>query len=88
MGLEFVFSDRAFRDLDRLEKKDARRIVKKVAWFSRQANPLTWGKPLVDFKIGDYRFRIGDYRVLVVWDRKARQLIVISVGHRREIYRR
>jgi mRNA interferase RelE/StbE len=35
--------------------------------------------------LGSYRFRIGDYRV--IFDVEGANLIVLRVGHRREIYR-
>jgi mRNA interferase RelE/StbE len=34
-----------------------------------------------------FRIRIGDYRVLYFADTKTKQIVVGSIGHRREIYR-
>lgn len=36
--------------------------------------------------LGSYRFRIGDYRV--VFDLEGDQIVILRVGHRREIYKR
>lgn len=35
-----------------------------------------------------YRIRVGDYRVIYNFDRSKGILYLLSVGHRREIYRR
>jgi mRNA interferase RelE/StbE len=36
--------------------------------------------------LGAYRFRIGDYRV--VFDLEGDEIVILRVGHRRDIYRR
>lgn len=41
--------------------------------------------PLVGATIGDYRFRVGDYRI--VCDLEDGTLVVLLVGHRKDIYR-
>jgi mRNA interferase RelE/StbE len=34
-----------------------------------------------------YRMRIGDYRVLYTVDDRAKTVVIISVGHRQDVYR-
>lgn len=34
-----------------------------------------------------YRIRIGDYRVIYTLSEKAKEIVIESVGHRRDIYR-
>jgi mRNA interferase RelE/StbE len=41
---------------------------------------------MVDPSLGGYRFRIGDYRV--IFDIEGDEIVVLRVGHRKEIYRR
>ncbi len=36
--------------------------------------------------LGSYRFRIGDFRV--IFDIEKDEIVVLRVGHRREIYRK
>jgi mRNA interferase RelE/StbE len=49
-------------------------------------NPRYIGKQLQDSAF--WRYRLGDYRILcMVGDRKF-VVLVVEVGHRREIYRR
>jgi len=40
---------------------------------------------LVNFEIASYRFCIGDYRV--IFDVVDEKIIIITLGHRREVYR-
>ena len=39
-----------------------------------------------DPKIGTYRFRMGNYRV--IFDIEGKDIVILRVGHRREIYKR
>lgn len=51
-----------------------------------ELNPLKHAESLKQSELGSYRFRIGDYRV--VFDLEGDEIVVLRVGHRREIYRR
>ncbi len=41
---------------------------------------------LTQSDLGSYRFRIGDYRV--VFDLEGEEIVVLRVGHRKDIYKR
>ena len=45
------------------------------------------GKPLTGELKGRYSFRVGSYRILYLIHRHALLVIVIDIGHRRDIYR-
>lgn len=49
-------------------------------------DPLKYAESLKQSELGTYRFRIGDYRV--VFDLEGDEIVVLRIGHRREIYRR
>ena len=36
---------------------------------------------------GSYRIRVGDYRIIYDIDDNSRQITILAIGHRREIYR-
>ena len=44
------------------------------------------GKGLVENKSGLWRYRIGDYRVICEIQDKEVVVLVLEVGHRKEIY--
>lgn len=82
------YTKNAVKDLRRLEKQTAQRILKKMDFFLKKEDPLSFAKRLTDSSLGEYRFRVGDYRVLfdVNQDGSLQILMVLSVKHRREAY--
>ncbi len=84
MKYELVYTRRAEKDILKLDPETKERIGKTLLRFSK--NPLEFAEKLTDSSLGTYRFRIGDYRV--VFDVAGSEIIVLRVGHRREIYKR
>ncbi len=80
---QLVYTRRAERDIDKLEAVTQKRIKKKLEKF--QLDPFQYAERLSSSDLGSYRFRIGDYRV--IFDVDGTALIILRVGHRREIYR-
>lgn len=86
MVYKFIFHKKAIADLDNLDPTDARRIIKKIKWLQSLVNPITRSKQLIDSTIGDIRFRVGDYRIIAVINKQ--EMVIVSIGHRKEIYKR
>ncbi len=84
MKYRLVYTRRAERDILSLDPATRERLGKSLLRYSK--DPLKYGEKLTDSGLGDYRFRIGDYRV--IFDMLGDEIIVLRVGHRREIYRR
>ena len=84
MKYRFVFTQRAERDIKKLDDITKKRIGKTLLRFTD--NPLDYAEPLTDSNLGTYRFRIGDYRV--IFDIEDKDIVVLRVGHRRELYKR
>ncbi len=78
--------DREFRKLDRYTQ----RMVK--AWIDRNIseteNPRQHGKGLSANRRGQWRYRIGDYRLLCEIQDDRLVILALTIGHRREVYRR
>lgn len=83
--MEVIFSARALRDLEDLPTTLQRRIILKLRFFVSTPDPFRFARHLEDPSVGEWRFRIGDYRVICDADRS--RLIVLKIGHRKEIYR-
>jgi mRNA interferase RelE/StbE len=79
-----VYTRRAVRDIARLEAAAKHRIGKKLVTYME--DPMKHAERISDRDLGSFRFRIGDYRV--VFDLEDQKVIVLRVGHRREIYRK
>ena len=84
MTYRLVYTHRAIRDIDALDTSVKRRVGKTLLRYG--PDPLKHAEPLKQSELGSYRFRIGDYRV--VFDLDGDQIVILRVGHRREIYRR
>ena len=84
MKYRLVYTRRAERDIRKLEPNIKDRIGNALLRYSEE--PLRFAEKLSDPILGEYRFRIGDYRV--IFDIEGNEIIVLRVGHRREIYKR
>ena len=84
MKYELVYTRRAERDIEKLEPRVKDRIGKTLLRYTEE--PLRFAEKLSDPILGEYRFRIGDYRV--VFDIEGNEIVVLRVGHRREIYKK
>ncbi|OGP55841.1 MAG: plasmid stabilization protein [Deltaproteobacteria bacterium RBG_13_61_14] len=76
----------ALRALQRLDRPARERILAKIAHLSDNPRPAQ-SKLL---KVGEpyYRLRVGDYRVIYKIDDEFLVVLVVRIGHRKEIYRR
>lgn len=84
MNYKLTYTPRAERDIKKLDPAPKNRIGK--ALLKLQENPLLYADKLSDPSMGTYRFRIGDYRI--IFDIEGNDIVVLRVGHRKEIYRR
>jgi mRNA interferase RelE/StbE len=82
------FSKKADKALDKLALKDAERIVSFLDQrIAHAPNPRDLGKPLAGQWAGHWRYRVGDHRILCKIEDQTIIILVIEIGHRREIYR-
>ncbi len=75
------------KSLKKLDK-GTQRLIKKYIENNIQntSNPKAKGKPL-QYNLGGYwRYRIGDYRLICEIDDNKITIILIDVGHRKNIY--
>jgi len=71
------------KELDRLPDDTANRVLARLA--ALEANPRPPDVKKLKGRNG-WRIRIGDYRVIYEISDSALQVLVITVGHRREVY--
>lgn len=89
MAWTIEFSNTAQRDLRKLDKQVARRIsrflLERVAALD---DPRSVGEALHGSELGEFwKYRIGDYRIIVRIEDAVIRILVLQIGHRREIYR-
>lgn len=82
------YSDTALKKLEKLDRKSARAIADYMdERIAPCDNPRDFGKALAGSLKGRWRFRVGDYRVICSIKDDRLVVLVIDVGHRREVYR-
>jgi mRNA interferase RelE/StbE len=77
------YTPQALKDIQGLDPVVRKRLGKKLLQMAE--DPQRFAGKLTNSTLGAYRFRIGDHRV--IFDLKGKAIIVLHVGHRREIYR-
>lgn len=87
MAWQVEFEEAALKDLAKLDKQVARRIIT----FLRERvsnDPRSVGEALKGSKLGAFwKYRVGDYRIVASIEDGALRVLVVRVGNRREVYR-
>ncbi len=79
--------DAAVRDLARLDKPVARRVIERIGWLASNLDTIR-PESLSGSLAGFYKLRVGDFRVIYEVLDAEQILLVHAVGHRRDIYRK
>ena len=82
-------SDVAERQLRKLDRPVQKRILD---WLDDRIegckNPRHFGEPLKGDRAGFWRYRIGNYRVLCDIQDENVLVLVLTIGHRAQVYKR
>lgn len=89
MAWRIEFEDSALKELAKLDKQVARRILaflrERVAVLD---DPRSVGEALKGSRLGEFwKYRVGDYRVITNIEDGVMRILVLKVGNRREVYR-
>lgn len=85
MAYRILITKTAKKDIDGLEPIVKKRLGKKLLYVTSLTDIASVAKRLEGDMIGEYRIRIGDHRVLFDLDRK--DIIIVRVQHRKDVYR-
>lgn len=85
MGWQIIFTKKAQKQINGLDKPTQSRIKKSIL-EKLMVNPALYLEPLTGDFTGYYKFRIGDYRLICTKEDDKLIIIVIELGHHREIY--
>ena len=87
MSWHVEFSKDAVKQLKKMDKAQAALIL---GWIRKNLegceDPRLHGKGLTANRSGQWRYRVGDYRIIAHLEDRRVVILVLSVGHRREIY--
>ena len=90
MAWRIEFDPAAARELDKLDRQVAKRILKFLSErVAPSINPRSFGEALKGSKLGEFwKYRIGDYRVIASIEDRVLLILVVRIGNRRDVYRR
>jgi len=74
----------AAKELEALPRKERRRVADRISHLAVDPRPLGSEKLSDEEK---YRVRQGDYRILYSVDDADLSVVVVKIGHRRDVYR-
>lgn len=87
MKYQVEYTAQAVKQLKKLDKHTAALIY---GWIDKNLvnceNPRQHGKGLTSNRSGQWRYRIGDYRLIAEIQEEKIIILILSVGHRRDIY--
>ena len=81
---KLLVTSSATKEIEALPKQDRRRVVAKIASLSNDPRPPGCEKPSGR---DQYRIRQGDYRIVYDVQDLNLVVVVVKVGHRRDVYR-
>lgn len=85
MAYQIKWDERAFKELKQITSKDAINILNNVNTLYEE--PEKKGKSLQGKFKGKFRIRIGDYRAIYWIEENIKIVWIISVKHRKDIYK-
>jgi len=82
--VKIEWTEGATKDLERLDKPIARRILRRLAWVSKNFQSIV-PEPLTGELKGTFKLRIGNWRA--VYTVEGEIIVIQFIGHRSEIYK-
>ena len=87
MGYQIAYTKEALKALKKMDQHTAALIL---GWIRKNLlnceNPRQHGKGLTANHSGEWRYRVGDYRILAEIQEDKIVILILEIGHRREIY--
>lgn len=87
MGWQIEIKKSAAKQIQKLDAVVQKRIVSFLGQLATSVNPRLSGKALKGEKGELWRYRVGDYRLICQLQDSQMIVLVLVVGHRKEVYR-
>lgn len=89
MAWTVEFTDTAQRQLEKLDKSVGNRIAKFLhERLATLENPRSIGEALKGERWGTlWKYRVGDYRLIASIEDQRLVILIVTIGHRRQVYR-
>lgn len=83
------YSDKAVKQLKELDVNNRKLIIN---WIAKNLegceNPRMKGKGLTADRRGEWRYRIGSYRMICDIRESELVILALSIGHRKDVYKK
>ena len=87
MRWTYSFDERALKELKKLGRQAQREILMYLdERIATEEDPRRFGKALRGELAGLWRYRVGDYRMICSLKEGQMLVLVLRVGHRRDVY--
>lgn len=87
MRWTYSFDERALRELQKLDRQTQKELISYLdERIATDEDPRRFGKPLRAGLAGLWRYRVRDHRILCQIKNDVLLILVVSVGHRKNIY--
>ena len=87
MAWKIEWDERAVRDARKLDMQTRQNIIRYLRErIISDEDPRRFGKPLLADMSGLWHYRVGDYRIVCRIEDDKMVVLVLAVGHRRNIY--
>ena len=87
MAWTLEFDAQARKQLRKLTRAAAERILDRIEAIAAEDNPRVKGIAMTGTYAGYWRYRVGYFRVIVKIEQDRLMIVVIAIGHRRGVYR-
>lgn len=81
------FKPSAFKELKKLDHKAQKDILAFLDKITHEPSPRTIGAPLKGTLKSFWRYRVGNYRIICDVDDQEIVILILHVGHRKDIYK-
>lgn len=86
MSFRLEYKNSVKKDLTELSQVDRIAVIRKIEALREEPRPA--GSAKLKGSIDFYRIRHGDYRIIYKIQKKVLIIVIIRIGHRRDIYKR
>lgn len=87
MGYKVILSPQAEEDFAKLDKPVQQRIFKYLKRIEERADPKSLGEQLEENLSAYWKYRVGDYRLIAELRDDVFIVLMLVVGHRRNVYK-
>jgi mRNA interferase RelE/StbE len=84
---QVILTPEAQSDLKSIALTIRMRLLDKLEWIGESAELIQHQAMQGDEWKGCFKYRVGDYRIVYRMEHPVTKLIVLKVGHRREVYK-